>query len=118
MLSQIASLLLLLSAVCWTGVQAAESTSNWEGYKNVVLRTHSLSQPYLDTDFVSRWFDFGGDTVVRADKYVRLSSDKPSRSGWLYSRVPLTATNFEVCRQVVAGIPLGHDHRLTPCPAD
>jgi hypothetical protein len=25
-------------------------------------------QPYLDSDFQSRWFDFGGDTVVRADK--------------------------------------------------
>lgn len=31
------------------------------------------SQPYLDSDFQSRWFDFGGDTIVRADKYVRLA---------------------------------------------
>lgn len=28
----------------------------------------SLRQPYLDSDFQSRWFDFGGDTVIRADK--------------------------------------------------
>lgn len=27
-------------------------------------------QPYLDSDMQSRWFDFGGDTVVRADSYV------------------------------------------------
>lgn len=27
-------------------------------------------QPYLDSDFQSRWFDFGGDTIVRADQYV------------------------------------------------
>jgi mannose-binding lectin 2 len=44
----------------------------------------------------SRWWDFGGDTIIRTDQYIRLSSDKPSRDGWLFSRVPLTATNWEV----------------------
>jgi len=44
----------------------------------------------------SRWFDFGGDTLVRTDQYVRLASDTPSQSGWLFSRIPLTATNWEV----------------------
>ena len=55
------------------------------------------TQPYLDSDMTSRWWDFGGDCIVRTDKYVRLASDKPSRDGWIYSRVPLTATNWEVC---------------------
>jgi mannose-binding lectin 2 len=44
----------------------------------------------------SRWWDFGGDTIIRTDKYIRLASDKPSRDGWIFSRVPLTATNWEV----------------------
>lgn len=44
----------------------------------------------------SRWWDFGGDTIIRTDRYIRLASDKPSRDGWLFSRVPLTATNWEV----------------------
>lgn len=26
-------------------------------------------QPYLDNDMQSRWWDFGGDTLVRADQY-------------------------------------------------
>lgn len=57
----------------------------------------------------SRWFDFGGDTVVRADKYIRLTPDKQSRQGWLYSRVPLTATNWEVRRDLQkAKQPCGH----------
>ena len=43
-----------------------------------------------------RYFDFGGSTVVRADQYIRLTSDLPSQAGWMYSRVPLTATNWEV----------------------
>ncbi len=44
----------------------------------------------------SRWFDFGGDTIIRADQYIRLAADLPSQSGWLFSRIPLTATNWEV----------------------
>lgn len=60
------------------------------------LRTHSLSPPYLDSDMSSRWFDFGGDTIIRADQYIRLASDAPSQKGWISSRVPLTATNWEI----------------------
>jgi lectin, mannose-binding 2 len=44
----------------------------------------------------SRWFDFGGDAVIRADQYIRLAADRPSQQGWIFSRVPLTATNWEV----------------------
>ncbi|KAJ4310195.1 hypothetical protein N0V94_008568 [Neodidymelliopsis sp. IMI 364377] len=64
--------------------------------KAISLRTHSLEPPYLDSDMQSRWWDFGGDTIIRTDQYIRLSSDKPSRDGWLFSRVPLTATNWEI----------------------
>jgi len=44
----------------------------------------------------SRWFDFGGDTIIRSDKYIRLAADRPSQQGWIFSRVPLTATNWEI----------------------
>ena len=44
----------------------------------------------------SRWWDFGGSTVVRADQYIRLTANQPSQAGWLYSRVPLTANNWEI----------------------
>ena len=30
----------------------------------------SILQPYLDSDMQSRWFDFGGDTIIRTDSYV------------------------------------------------
>ena len=29
-------------------------------------------------------------------RYVRLTSDRGSQSGWIFSRLPLTATNWEV----------------------
>ncbi|TKX27306.1 legume-like lectin family protein [Elsinoe australis] len=63
---------------------------------SVSLRTHSLTTPFLDSDLQSRWFDYGGDTIIRADRYVRLASDHPSQNGWIFSRVPLTATNWEI----------------------
>jgi len=33
---------------------------------------------------------------VRADQYIRLTSDRPSQEGWIFSRVPLTATNWVI----------------------
>jgi len=84
------SLLWLLGAL---GDAASAADGN---IKSIPLRTHSLQPPYLDTDMQSRWFEFGGDTIVRADKYIRLASDRPSQTGWIFSKVPLTATNWEI----------------------
>jgi len=44
----------------------------------------------------SRWWDFGGNALIRADAYVRLTGAHPSQSGYMVSRIPLTATNWEV----------------------
>ncbi|KAF7714064.1 L-type lectin-like domain-containing protein [Penicillium ucsense] len=90
---------IISSLLCLAGLSAvpvnAYGGSNPD-IKAIPLRTHSLTPPYLDSDFQSRWFDFGGDTVIRADKYVRLTADRPSQQGWIFSRVPLTATNWEI----------------------
>ncbi|KAK3711223.1 hypothetical protein LTR37_009817 [Vermiconidia calcicola] len=83
----------LLLAV-WTLLVAAQDDSS--DIKSIPLRTHSFQSPYLDTDMQSRWFDFGGTTIVRADQYVRLTAQQPSQAGWIFSRVPLTATNWEI----------------------
>jgi mannose-binding lectin 2 len=84
---------IFVGALAWVTEAAGDDASN---IKSISLRTHTLNQPYLDSDMQSRWFDFGGDTIIRTDSYIRLTSDKPSQSGWLFSRVPLTATNWEV----------------------
>ncbi|CAG8463110.1 5202_t:CDS:2 [Diversispora eburnea] len=44
----------------------------------------------------NRWFDFGGDTVINTNKYIRLTHDRQSQTGWLWSRLPLTSTNWQV----------------------
>jgi len=92
------SLSALWLAACALGVRAADTPDPQDpgAVKSVPLRTHTLTQPYLDSDMQSRWFDFGGDTIIRADKYIRLTSDRPSQEGWIFSRVPLTATNWEI----------------------
>ncbi|KAF3906404.1 hypothetical protein ABW20_dc0105028 [Dactylellina cionopaga] len=72
------------------------SADEHEGYKTVPLRTHSLYQPYLDSDLQSRWFDYGGTTIIRSDQYIRITSDRQHQTGWLWSRLPLTATNWEI----------------------
>ncbi|KAK6341294.1 hypothetical protein TWF696_008373 [Orbilia brochopaga] len=82
-----------LCSLALSGSAQAEDTDN---YKTVPLRTHSLYQPYLDSDLQSRWFDFGGTTIIRADQYIRITSDRQHQTGWLWSRLPLTATNWEI----------------------
>lgn len=62
----------------------------------LVLTSTEYGQPYLDSDMQSRWFDFGDDTVIRTDQFIRLTPQLSSRHGWVFSRVPLTATNWEV----------------------
>lgn len=34
---------------------------------------------------------------IRRHRYIRLASDKQSRSGYIFSKVPLTATNWQAC---------------------
>lgn len=93
-LSSLLSVLWL--AVCAIAGPPDSQVTDSDGIRSIPLRTHTLVQPYLDSDMQSRWFDFGGDTIVRADKYIRLTSDRPSQEGWIFSRVPLTATNWEI----------------------
>ncbi|KAF3022450.1 hypothetical protein G7054_g1573 [Neopestalotiopsis clavispora] len=76
--------------------RAAVSHDDDGNVRSIALRTHTLQQPYLDSDMASRWYDFGGDAIVRTDSYIRLTSNQPSQNGWLFSRVPLTATNWEI----------------------
>ncbi|KAJ6631438.1 concanavalin A-like lectin/glucanase domain-containing protein [Mycena sp. CBHHK59/15] len=55
--------------------------------RTVQLRTHSLYAPFIDQDLQNRY---------NTNKHVRLTQPKPSQMGWLWSRLPLTATNFVI----------------------
>ncbi|KAJ7750032.1 legume-like lectin family-domain-containing protein [Mycena maculata] len=64
--------------------------------RTVQLRTHSLYAPFIDQDLQNRWWDFGADAYVNTNKHVRLTRNRPSQMGWLWSRLPLTAANFVI----------------------
>jgi len=74
------------------------------------LKSHSLSPPYLTDGLYNRWWDFGGSTVVEVSKFVRLTSNQNSQQGWLWSRAPLTAQNWEVEFEFRVGEINGKDH--------
>ncbi|PVG02551.1 hypothetical protein CPB86DRAFT_751326 [Serendipita vermifera] len=62
----------------------------------VPLRTHSIYAPYVDSDLQNRWFSFGADSYVNTNKHIRLTRGVPSQCGWLWSRLPITAANWQV----------------------
>ncbi|THH18688.1 hypothetical protein EW146_g2351 [Bondarzewia mesenterica] len=80
----------LVSGSSHDGMKIANRTIE----RTVQLRTHSLYAPYIDQDLQNRWWDFGADAYVNTNKHVRLTRNRPSLMGWLWSRLPITATNF------------------------
>ncbi|ORY85110.1 legume-like lectin family-domain-containing protein [Protomyces lactucae-debilis] len=76
-------------------LSAAMATAQ-DDVRQVPLRTHSLQKPYLDQDFHSRWWDYGGTTVVDTANHIRLTYDRQHSTGMLWSRLPITATNYEI----------------------
>ncbi|KAF9463599.1 ERGIC53, mannose lectin, ER-golgi intermediate compartment [Collybia nuda] len=64
--------------------------------RTIQLRTHSIYAPYIDQDLHNRWWDFGADSYVNTNKHIRLTQNKPSQMGWLWSRLALTASNFVI----------------------
>ncbi|KAI5302648.1 hypothetical protein KEM56_000491 [Ascosphaera pollenicola] len=98
MLSRLLTYAFWLCALCASLVRAQEE-DNFDddpSFKKIFSRAYTLTPPFLDSEMGNRWFDFGGDTVVRTDRYIRLTGDRPSQKGWLFSRVPLAATNFQI----------------------
>ena len=70
-------------------------------------------KPYLDSEMQSRYFDFGDDTIVRADQYIRLTSDRQGQSGWLWSKIPFSSTNWQVGRVLPRSSAQFGDQRLS-----
>ncbi|KAH8918356.1 concanavalin A-like lectin/glucanase [Atractiella rhizophila] len=64
--------------------------------RTMALRTHSIYAPYVDSDLQNRWFDFGGSSIVNTNKHIRLTQEKSSQQGYLWSRLPVTGQNFMI----------------------
>ncbi|KAH6910311.1 lectin [Coprinopsis sp. MPI-PUGE-AT-0042] len=95
------SIYLVLANVLFSGVAAQDGPVNIKIGNNTIertvqLRTHSMHPPYIDQDLQNRWWDFGADAYVNTMKHVRLTQNKPSQVGWLWSRLALTAANWVI----------------------
>lgn len=62
----------------------------------IPIRTHAIWSPYVDTDLQNRWYDFGGSTILDTSQHVRLTQDRPSQAGYLWSRYPITQSSFQI----------------------
>ncbi|GAA6059102.1 hypothetical protein JCM10212_002073 [Sporobolomyces blumeae] len=98
LVAAVASLALLSTLAFAKAGNAAAKPESMRGNteKTVPLRTHSLYAPYVDSDLQNRWFDFGGSTIINTNKHIRLTQDRASQSGWLWSRLALAPNSFEV----------------------
>ena len=77
---------------------ARSSTSNPDLRADAIMpiRTHSLFAPYVDSSLQNNFWDYGGDAVIDTNRYVMLTQDRTNESGWIWSRLPINATDFEI----------------------
>ncbi len=80
---------LVCAALLWVQTSGASSgyrSQDIESDALVPLKTHSIGTPFVDGDLQNKFWDFGGDTIIDTGRHVRLTQDKHSQSGWLWSR--------------------------------
>lgn len=61
-----------------------------------LFRILRICTAYVDSDLQNRWFDFGGSAIINTNKHVRLTQDRSSQAGWLWSRLGLAPASFEI----------------------
>ncbi|RKP13611.1 legume-like lectin [Piptocephalis cylindrospora] len=69
------------------GLQARNSDFQPEELEPI--RSLSLHVPFVDEEMRIRFWDYGGDTILNTNKYIRLTADQQSRAGWIWSKKPL-----------------------------
>eukprot|EP00732_Lithocolla_globosa_P001007 Lithocolla_globosa_v1_NODE_423_length_4101_cov_40.764459.p1 type:complete len:357 gc:universal NODE_423_length_4101_cov_40.764459:2466-3536(+) len=80
------------SLIAFLGTILISAGARQESYD----RTHSLHIPFIDADLNNRFFDFGGSTVVSTNKHVRLTPDRQSKRGNLWSKKPLDFNDWSI----------------------
>ncbi|KAF8331376.1 legume-like lectin family-domain-containing protein [Cantharellus anzutake] len=93
-LTALATVLAVCARRCLSEITLENVESVTESTLN--LHTHSIFAPYVDQDLQNRWFSFGADAYINTNKHIRLTQDRPSQTGWLWSRLPITVPNFQI----------------------
>lgn len=82
--------------LCFVSLFFASQFARIDSQELQQLHTHTLLQPYLDEELRIRYWDFGGNAIVNAMKHIRLTSDKPSKAGWVWSKLPLPDKAWQI----------------------
>ncbi|KAJ3120059.1 hypothetical protein HK098_004903 [Nowakowskiella sp. JEL0407] len=57
---------------------------------------NSLDMPYIDEELSNKYWNWGGDAIVNVNREVRLTQDRQSKQGWLWSKFPLGSSSWIV----------------------
>ncbi|TPX59445.1 hypothetical protein PhCBS80983_g02460 [Powellomyces hirtus] len=88
-----ASWLLLLTAFA-SNVFAAKHSP--ESEQTFTLFSYSIQPPYIEENLQNRWWEFGGDAYMEVNNYIRLTADKRSKQGYLWTKHPFTTNSWLV----------------------
>lgn len=75
---------------------SSNSLSAVQFYRRVESLPHRLAKPFLDQFYSSRFYEYGGSTLVKSDSYIRLTGDRAGESGWVFSKLPAMPDSFQI----------------------
>lgn len=64
--------------------------------EKVILLNQQLKAPYLEADLKSKNWDVEGDTLIKNNDYVRLTSEKKDQAGLIFNKHPFNEEGFEI----------------------
>lgn len=89
-------LALALIAIPALAQQQVGLVPSGESYHRLESYPHALKKPFLDKYLSSRFYDYGGDTLIKSDSFIRLTGDRAGEAGWLFSKLPAMPENFQI----------------------
>ncbi|KXN66922.1 concanavalin A-like lectin/glucanase [Conidiobolus coronatus NRRL 28638] len=78
--------------------QVSDKKKEFKEEYDDIIRQHpylALSPPFAEA-LENDYFDFGGDTVINKNSHIRLTADKPSKQGYIWSTKTLPKQNWKV----------------------
>ncbi|VVT43591.1 uncharacterized protein SAPINGB_P000052 [Magnusiomyces paraingens] len=92
------SLVALLACFAPNSVAAQQYglSNTADTYHRLESYPHALKMPFLDKYLSSRFYDYGGDTLIKSDSFIRLTGDRAGEAGWLFSKLPAMPESFQI----------------------
>ncbi|KAI8894245.1 legume-like lectin family-domain-containing protein [Globomyces pollinis-pini] len=78
------------------GLAQPPTPNEFDSLQKTPLNYFELSAPYVDSTLTNRNWNFGGDSFVEINKYIRLTRDVQSQDGWLWTKSPTMPQSWAV----------------------